>query len=360
MLAILLYIYTIAHIVQAFVPAVAERLQAGIKQVIQKQGAIASTLFRIAFYFKQRNFTRGQTSPFWDKLMFDKIANKFGGRLRYMISGGAPLSPKTQMFITLCFKAPVLQGYGLTETNAAGTITRPEDVEFGSCGGVVPCLEIKLVDCPDMGYTAEDKPYPRGEVCIRGPNVTKGYYLMDDKTKEDYRKTDDSPYSWFHTGDVGQFYEYGRLYIIDRKKDLVKLRHGEYIALGKIESYLAESKYVDNICLHGNGTVDQPVALVVVNTDKIKELCSGGDLESALEKNDVKRAVLEDMKQNAQKHYTHKSEIPSHCKLLTEAWTPDTGLVTEALKLKRTPIEKKFAEHLKAMYEEAGGKYKDQ
>jgi len=66
------------------------------------------------------------------------------------------------------------------------------------------------------------------------------------------------------------------------------------------------------------------------------------------------------MKQNAQKHYTHKSEIPSHCKLLTEAWTPDTGLVTEALKLKRTPIEKKFTEHLKSMYEEAGGKYKDQ
>jgi long-chain acyl-CoA synthetase len=237
----------------------------------------------------------------------------------------------------------------------------PEDVEFGPVGGVVPSLEMKLVDCPDMGYTSDDKPYPRGEVCIRGGNVTKGYYLMDDKTKEDFKESQDgSPYKWFHTGDVGQFDEYGRLSIVDRKKDLVKLRHGEYIALGKIESYLMESKYVDNICLHGNGSIDRPVALVVVNTAKIKEIAgASGDIHDMLEKNDVKKQVLEDMKRNGQKHNIHKSEVPSHCKLLLDPWTADTGLVTEAMKLKRNPIEKKFSKELDALYKEAGGKFKE-
>jgi long-chain acyl-CoA synthetase len=242
-------------------------------------------------------------------------------------------------------------------------ITMPDDVDFGAVGGVIPAAEIKLADCPDMGYTSDDKPYPRGEVCIRGPIVSKGYYQLDDKTKEDFKESQDgSPYKWFHTGDVGQFDEYGRLSIVDRKKDLVKLRHGEYIALGKIESYLTESKYVDNICLHGNGSIDRPVALVVVNTQKIMELSgsSTSHVSDIVQNADVAKKVLQDMSSAAQKHGVNKNEIPTHIKLLSDPWTADTGLVTEAMKLKRNPIEKKFSKELDALYKEAGGKFKEE
>jgi long-chain acyl-CoA synthetase len=157
----------------------------------------------------------------------------------------------------------VLQGYGLTETLCGGTITHPSDVETGNAGAPVACCQVKLVDEKEMGYTHADKPKSRGQIYIGGPNVSVGYYEQDKLTAEAYF-TDSGGLRYFATGqaqrslrarlmqilvenqklmlslvcccssgDIGEWQDNGTLKIIDRKKDLVKLAHGEYIAVGQ-------------------------------------------------------------------------------------------------------------------------------
>lgn len=139
-----------------------------------------------------------------------------------MISGAAPISPKSLEFLRVVFGTNVHEGYGATETAAALSITSNGDVwlPFGShVGPPLPCNEVKLVDVPDMKYLSTDKPYPRGEICCRGPNVMLGYYKEPQKTAE---ALDDQGY--YHTGDIGVILPNGTIKIVDRVKHLFKVR----------------------------------------------------------------------------------------------------------------------------------------
>ncbi|WOG86612.1 hypothetical protein DCAR_0205829 [Daucus carota subsp. sativus] len=119
-------------------------------------------------------------------------------------------------------------GYGLTETCAAATFSEHDDTSIGRVGPPLSCAIIKLIDWPEGGYLANDSPIPRGEIVVGGPHVSVGYFKNDEKTKEVYKR-------WFYTGDIGRFHADGCLEIIDRKKDIVKLQHGEYVSLGKVD-----------------------------------------------------------------------------------------------------------------------------
>ena len=148
-----------------------------------------------------------------------------------------------QTFIRTAFGIPLVQGYGLTETAAGLSIQAVDDTRSGIAGVPLPCCEVKLLSCPDISDKAslpymstdtkdnEGNPiYGRGEILIKGLNVGLGYYMMPDKTKEDF----DSD-GFFHTGDIGQFMSDGSIRIVDRKKNLVKFKGGEYIAIESME-----------------------------------------------------------------------------------------------------------------------------
>lgn len=122
------------------------------------------------------------THPLWDKLIFSKTRARLGGRVRFMISGSAPLSSEVMEFLRIAFCCPVMEGYGQTETSAGAFITSLADTSLGHVGVPFPCNEAKLVDVPEMNYTSNDKPFPRGEICFRGHNCFKGYLKMPDKT----------------------------------------------------------------------------------------------------------------------------------------------------------------------------------
>ena len=130
--------------IMAAVPLILDRLKSTVTDTVNKSNAVARAVFRAAFYLKQRNYLRKQSSPLLDRLVFSKIAAKMGGRVRYLLSGGAPLSQDTQRFINVVFCTPVLQGYGLTETLAANTITHPDDRTTGNVGAPIPSCEIKV------------------------------------------------------------------------------------------------------------------------------------------------------------------------------------------------------------------------
>uniref|UniRef100_A0A3Q4G755 long-chain-fatty-acid--CoA ligase n=1 Tax=Neolamprologus brichardi TaxID=32507 RepID=A0A3Q4G755_NEOBR len=253
----------------AAVPEIMDRIYKNVMTKVEEMNCVQRTLFILAYNYKLEQLAKGYSTPLCDRLVFRKVRSLLGGRTRVLLSGGAPLSAATQRFMNVCFCCPVGQGYGLTETCGAGTISELWDYSTGRVGGPLVCCEIKLKDWVEGGYRSTDKPYPRGEILIGGPNVTMGYYKKDAKNQEDFF-VDENGQRWFSTGDIGEFQEDGCLKIIDRKKDLVKLQAGEYVSLGKVEAMLKNCPLIDNICAYANRCVRIPLAQL----DKIKHLAT--------------------------------------------------------------------------------------
>jgi long-chain acyl-CoA synthetase len=148
-----------------------------------------------------------------------------------MVTGSAPIDLKVLSFLKICFCCPVLEAYGLSETSGASTMTHMDDPIAGHVGGPIKITKLRLRDVPEMSYYATDKPYPRGEVQMKGVNITDGYYKRPDKTAEAFDNE-----GWFCSGDVGMVYPNGSLKIVDRAKNIFKLSQGEYIAPEKLEN----------------------------------------------------------------------------------------------------------------------------
>lgn len=187
--------------VLAAVPRVLDRMYDRIKGKLDGASGVQKFLFDSAYESKKYYAPLGQATNFWDLLVFNKFKANTGGKLRGIISGGAPLRPEVQEFLRTCFDVPICQGYGLTETCAAGTLQLPHDFTYGHIGAPLPCNEFKLVSIPEMNYLNTDNP-PRGEICIRGPNVALGYYKEPKKTQEVF--------------DAGMYYTYIYIYIFYR------------------------------------------------------------------------------------------------------------------------------------------------
>jgi len=154
-----------------------------VTQAIKASGGIKEKLFNIAFNEKKILLRKGILKhPIWDKLVFEKIRSRLGGRVRLMITGSAPISADVLDFLRICFSSDVIEGYGQTEGTAAGTTTMLGDTVSGHVGCPNPSVEIKLADVSDMDYLSTDNP-PRGEILIRGPSQFIGYYKNEEQTK---------------------------------------------------------------------------------------------------------------------------------------------------------------------------------
>lgn len=210
------------------VPAVWESVKKGIIAKVNQGSFVVKNLFWGALAAKGFLMSTGLPgTAILDALVFKKIKDATGGRLRLCMNGGGPIAKDTQRFISLAI-TPMIGGYGLTETTAMGALTDPLHWTDDALGDIPSSIEIKLVDFPDAGYYSTNQ-RPQGEILIRGDSVFKGYYENEKETKESL--TEDG---WFKTGDIGEWDSNGHLKIIDRKKNLVKTLNGEYIALEKV------------------------------------------------------------------------------------------------------------------------------
>lgn len=334
----------------AGVPRVFDTIRKGI---MAKLGSSTKLwLFQKAYNAKLKSLNGGIFPvSHWNLLIFNKMKAALGGRVRCIVSGGAPLSEETHEFLKVTFGCDVIQGYGLTETCGAGTIQKLGSYVPKNIGFPVPCCEIKLEDVPDMGYTVNDKPCPRGEILIRGHNITNGYYKLPKQTEEVYKN------DWFHTGDIGIVHEDGSISIIDRKKNLVKLSNGEYVALESLESLYGNSRFVfpNGICIYGNPEKSFIVALVVMHPQYCKQWAKENNLGnlslSDLKNNDkLKQAVLKSLSIIAQKDNKKSFEQVGDLILIDEEWTVENGMLTNSMKLKRQDIIKKYKPQIDAMY----------
>uniref|UniRef100_A0A671LZQ2 long-chain-fatty-acid--CoA ligase n=1 Tax=Sinocyclocheilus anshuiensis TaxID=1608454 RepID=A0A671LZQ2_9TELE len=337
----------------AAVPEIMDRICKNVNGKLREMSVIQRTLFKVGYNYKLQKVSQGADSPVCNMLFFKRVNLLLGGCVRLMLSGGAPLSASTQRFMNVCF-CPVAVGYGLTETCGAGTISEFSDYSTGRVGAPLICSEIKLRDWPEGGYTSQDKPHPRGEILIGGPNVAMGYYESEGEGENDNFWVDEAGQRWFCTGDVGEVHPDGCLQIVDRKKDLVKLQAGEYVSLGKVEAALKNSPLIDNICVYASSDQNYLISFVVPNQKQLTELAKKNGVEEEWEElcnhTKMEEEVLKVIKEIAVTSKMERFEVPQKIRLSSEAWTPETGLVTDAFKLKRKELKNHYIKDIERLY----------
>jgi long-chain acyl-CoA synthetase len=267
-----------------------------------------------------------------DRLVFSKLRAALGGRLRFCVSGGAPLSAEIAEF----FHAAgilVLEGYGLTETCPILTSNHPGAFKFGTVGKPFPGIELRI---------AED-----GEIVARGPNIAQGYYRKDEDTVAVFQ-----PGGWFHTGDVGEIDPEGYLRITDRKKDLIKTSGGSYVAPQHIENLLKGDPFVSQALVEGDRR-PYPVALITLNPEELAKLAREGGLGDKPAAELVRQpAVMDRVRRivdGVNAHLASYAQLKRFA-VLPGDFTQDGGELTPTLKVKRREVRTKYADIIESMY----------
>ena len=330
------------------VPRLYNRFGAAIKEATINQPGFKGALSRRAVSTKLDNLKNPLSSSasnkhlLWDTLWARKVTAAFGlDRCRNMVSGSAPIDPSLHQFLRVVFANNFAQGYGLTETYAVSLLQLVGDLGAGSCGAVAPCIEVCLVDVPDMDYLTTDKPYARGEMLIRGNSRFREYL----HNPEDTAKAIDAE-GWFHTGDICYVDERGRFSIIDRVKNVLKLSQGEYISPERIENvYLAECPWLATAYVHGDSHQSALVGLFGIAPEAFAKFMgaalgkgetlgagAGGidvkALESLAQDKRVIRVVLDHLEKVARKNKFNGYERVRNLRLFVEPFTVENELLT--------------------------------
>lgn len=318
------------------VPRLLEVVRSRILGQVAKQSAFKQRLFR---NFLMLGASREKAVSWWngvrfhwlDRLIGQKIRDRFGGRIRLMVSGGAPLSMEVAEF----FKAiglPILEGYGMTEAAPLVSVNPVDDRRLGSVGKAATDVEVRI---------AED-----GEILVRGPNVMFGYWRRREETSEAFVK------GWLHTGDIGELDADGYLRITDRKKDLIVNSGGENVAPQRVEGLLVTDEMIDQAVVYGDRK-PYLVALVV----PVKEVCMAWAHEEGLPEtdwehlasSDILRKMLQTRISEHLKGLAQHEQIRRIC-IHPHPFTIEEGLLTPTMKIKRHKVYEQSREALESLY----------
>ncbi len=297
----------------------------------------------------------------FDSVVFSKVRELTGGRLRFTMNGASGISDSTKHFLSLVL-APMLTGYGLTETCANGSLGSPLEYSATAIGPIPAAIEVKLVAIPDMGYLTEAA-VPQGEIYLKGLPIMKGYWKNPEETEKAL-----TPDGWFKTGDIGEFDYNGHLKVIDRVKNLVKMQGGEYIALEKLESVYRGAPTVANVMIHADPEHTRPIAVVMTNdrilVDKAKEL--GVDEHDMHTSRKIKDLIFKDLQATGRRAGLSSLETIGGVVVTDVEWLPPTvcpflllsenviianvefpqGLVTATQKLNRKVLREHFKDQI--------------
>lgn len=332
--------------VMVSVPRLFEKIYSRIYEDVHKMRPLKRDLFHLAVQTGRDYISRRYIDPkplgllrlkyrLFDRLVFSKIRKRFGGRLKYFISGGAPLDKDINEFMWV-IGIPTFEGYGLTETSPAVTLNSPWKVRYGSVGTPLPWTDVKL---------AEDN-----ELMIRGPQVMRGYYNAPKETDKVLRD------GWFYSGDIARIDEDGYVYIVDRKKEIIITSGGKNIAPQPLENELRMDKYVSQAFVFG----DRKPYLVALLTPNLERLIQMAQQEG-IDYLDVEDLVAN---QRVQKRYAERvqlinARLPSYETikkfiLLPRDFSVEGGELTPTLKLKRKVICAKYQERIERLYLDNG------
>jgi len=333
---------TIFPVVPRLLNRVYDKVQSGAKTPFKKW------LLNFAVDRKLAEVREGviRKNSIWDSLIFHKVQESLGGRVRVMVTGAAPISPSVLDFLRASLGCQIFEAYGQTECTAGCTCTMPGDATSGHVGIPVPCNIVKLVDVEEMNYFSSNG---EGEVCVKGNNVFKGYLKDPEKTAEALDED-----GWLHTGDIGKWLPSGVLKIIDRKKNIFKLAQGEYIAPEKIENVYIRSEPVAQVFVHGDSLQSSLIAIVVPDAEVLPNLAQklglNGSLEELCTNQEIKKAILSDMTKLGREGGLKSFEQVKALHLHPELFSVENGLLTPTLKAKRAELKALFQPRIDELY----------
>ena len=334
--------------IMSTVPRMLERTYGRILKGVNGSSAIKQKLFRWALGVGRRHARARLTgqSTGWllnlqntlaDRLVFQKIRNVLGGRMRRMVSGGAALP--VEMAVNFNgMGIPVLQGYGMTETSPVISVNTLDQHRIGTVGKPLPGVQVRIAD--------------DGEILTSGPHVFQGYYDKPEETREAFVDGSPGSGSWLKTGDVGYFDKDGFLVITDRKKDLIKTSAGKYVAPQLLEGRLAQSDYIEQACVAGNNR-KYITALIVPDFERLAEWARKQSIayngKDELIRND---SVVELYRSEASRLTSDLADYEKvkRLALLGNEFTIESGELTPTLKARRRVIEQKYKDIIDSLY----------
>ncbi|KAI1135294.1 acetyl-CoA synthetase-like protein [Hypoxylon sp. FL0543] len=347
------------------VPRLFNRIAMGIRAQTVEADGVKGALSRRAIEAKKASMKlppgKAHNKHFlYDRIWTPKVRAAVGlDRCRSMVSGSAQLDPNVHEFLRAALGNYFCQGYGLTESYAAGSFQLDGDFSVGNVGGPMPGIEICLESQPELEYLVTDKPRPRGELLLRGPFIFKGYLKNEEETKKALE-----PDGWFHTGDIAEIDELGRIKIVDRKKNVLKLSQGEYVSPERIENvFMGNSNLIASAFVHGDPGQStlvgifgvDPVNFAPFASKVLKRDVPADDIEAvkaAAKDPRVVKAFLKKLDDIAKKYKFNGYERVRNCLLDVEPFTVENELLTPTLKLKRPQTARKFKAEIDRMYDE--------
>uniref|UniRef100_A0A0X3NXW6 long-chain-fatty-acid--CoA ligase n=2 Tax=Schistocephalus solidus TaxID=70667 RepID=A0A0X3NXW6_SCHSO len=287
----------------------------------------------------------------YDKLIFSKIRQLFGGNLKAVITGSAAMSSNVLRFTRALFNCPVIEGYGCTEACGVLTISVAGDLNGGHVGTPIPSVVLKLTDVPEMGIVAARD--NKGEICWKSVGGTPGYYKSPEATADLIDQ-----HGWMHTGDIGTWVN-DCLKIVDRCKHIFKLSQGEYVAPEKVELVYQESLLISNVFVDGSPLSSFPVAIIVPDKQGVlRALNENGKnfnncaLRTLCESSLVKTLIYKDCIRLGEKAKLRGFEKVRNIHLTPRAFTVENGLLTPTLKASRHAIRRCYSKELVLLQKE--------
>lgn len=332
------------------VPTVFNKVYDGLVKLMKEEGGVKETLFNAALsnaHKREALARKGKRSRIvdiqhglFDKIVFSKVRDRFGGRVRYAFSGGAAISTEVAELIS-AVGITVYEGYGLTETSPIATCNTKNGRRVGSVGRAIPGVTIKI----DTDVTGDNQV---GEIVVYGPNVMMGYYNLPEANEEVF-----TPDGGFRTGDLGHVDSDGYLYIRGRIKEQYKLENGKYVVPSPIEESLMLSGYIAQVMVHGE---QRPynVAAVVPDLEYLGKWAGENEVDAsdtdALLENDAVIELFKTEVTRAQKEIKHYERVRDFI-LTDKEWTPENGMLTPSLKIKRRAIMAELGTSLDSLYD---------
>lgn len=326
------------------VPRIFEKVHGRVTEMAAKEGGVKKTLFDwavgVGLQVSRAKQAGHGVSPLLaiqqklaDKLVLSTIRDRFGGRLRFFISGSAALDREIAQFFD-AIGVVVLEGYGLTETSAASSLNRPHAYRFGTVGWTFPETEVKI---------AED-----GEILLKGPGIMDGYHDLPEATAEALEAD-----GWFHTGDIGELDAEGFLRITDRKKDMFKTSQGKYVAPSAISAqFKGICPFASEIIVYGESK-PYCVALVSLDAEGLKDWAAGNGLAgksfTEIARDDKTRVAVEGYVEELNKHLNRWEQVKKVA-IIDRELTVENGDLTPSLKLKRKVVVDNFHDKIDELY----------
>ena len=337
------------------VPRVLQTMRTKIFDGFNALGGWKKKLAYKAYHTKLENYKKYGiiTHTIYDQLVFKKIRNMFGNKLKTILCASAPMPKELADDFKVFLSIPIIEGLGMTELSGSAFCTTYHDLTNFTAGGVTGGAKMIIKSVPDLGYTIDDVidgvNCPAGEICLKGPLIFEGYYKNDKENEKAFDKD-----GYFHTGDVGRIFPNlgNGLKIVDRVKEIFKLSQGEYIIPAKLESVYSKSSFIQQIMIYGNSSMNNIIAIICPEKKHCAEALgiTLEELTKSEDNPDLQKLIVNDLLKLANEANFNGMEKARYVLITFEGFTVENTCMTPTMKIVRKKVELRFKKRIDKLY----------